>query len=182
MSQSISDLVIRNPGHNTPFSSILHTRMSRRTVMHGGLASALTLLAGCGSGSSLPESDSDSNPEDTLVLGFASLPASMTDACVVPPGYTATVLGAWGSPLNDQAAPWQRDGSNSAHDLLHTTGMHHDGMHYFALDGSSSEGLKKCARKSTRTGSASCTCASLARIGKLCKIRATTGGLRRQAP
>jgi len=133
MSQSISDVIVRNTANNTPFSAILQTRVSRRAVVRGGLASALTLFAGGSRGSA------HANP--AVALGFASLPASMTDACVVPPGYTATILGAWGSPLNDQAAPWRRDGGNSADDLLHATGMHHDGMHYFALNGSSREGL-----------------------------------------
>jgi len=135
MSQALADPVIRNTSHNPPLSALLQTDISRRSVLRGGLASVLALLAGW---RSTAQATQTSTP---LTLGFASLPASMTDACVVPPGYTATVLGAWGTPLNDQAKSWQRDGHNSADDLLHATGMHHDGMHYFALDGSSRDGL-----------------------------------------
>lgn len=65
----------------------------------------------------------------------------MTDACVVPAGYVAHVLGPWGTLPNDNAAEWDKDGNNSSTDLLHSTGMHHDGMHYFALEGSSTEGI-----------------------------------------
>jgi len=137
MSQHISDPVIRNASGNTPFSAILQRQLSRRTVMGGALASAVTLFAGAGRAAST----SGIEHASTQALGFASLPASMTDACVVPPGYRATVLGAWGTPLSEQAAPWRSDGGNSSSDLLHATGMHHDGMHYFPLDGSSREGL-----------------------------------------
>jgi len=135
MSKSISDKVVRNDAGNTPFSAILDVQLSRRTVTRGGLSAALALLTGtslsaCGG--------SDDEP---LKLGFTSLANSMTDACVVPPGYVAQVLGAWGTPLNDSAAEWDRDGKNTSRDLLNSTGMHHDGMHYFPLDGSSTEGL-----------------------------------------
>ncbi|MGE8495573.1 MULTISPECIES: PhoX family protein [Comamonas] len=139
MSKSISDKVVRNTEGNTPFSTILETHMSRRLVMRGSLGSALALFAGasisaCGGGG-------DGDDDKAVKLGFASLPNSMTDACVVPAGYVASVIGAWGTPLNDQAAPWSNEGRNTSQDLLHSTGMHHDGMHYFPLAGSSSEGL-----------------------------------------
>lgn len=139
MSKSISDKVVRNTDGNTPFSTILEANMSRRLVMRGSLGSALALFAGasisaCGGGS-------DGDDDKAVKLGFASLPNSMTDACVVPAGYVASVIGAWGTPLNDQAAPWSNEGRNTSQDLLHSTGMHHDGMHYFPLAGSSSEGL-----------------------------------------
>lgn len=135
MSKTVSDKVVRNDAGNTPFSTILDINMSRRTVTRGGLSAALALLTGtslsaCGG--------SDDEP---LKLGFSSLANSMTDACVVPPGYVAQVLGAWGTPLNDSAAEWDKDGKNTSRDLLNSTGMHHDGMHYFPLDGSSTEGL-----------------------------------------
>ena len=136
MSKSISDKVVRNTANNPTFSAILEANLSRRTVMRGSLGSALAMFAGvsmsaCGGG----------DDDNGLKLGFDSLPTSMTDACVVPAGYVASVLGAWGTPLNDQAAPWSKDGNNSSTDLLHSTGMHHDGMHFFPLNGSSSEGL-----------------------------------------
>ena len=65
----------------------------------------------------------------------------MTDGCVVPPGYIAHVLAPWGTPINDNALPWDKNGNNSSNDLLNSMGMHHDGMHFFPLEGSSTEGL-----------------------------------------
>lgn len=151
MSKTISDKVIRNHAGNAPFSAILEANLSRRTLTRGGLSAALavfsgSMLAACGGSDDNsvdpgPGPNPKPDPEPKLKLGFESLPTSMTDACVVPAGYVAHVLGAWGTPLNDKAADWKNDGSNTSEDLLNSTGMHHDGMHYFPLEGSSTEGL-----------------------------------------
>ncbi|GAA5232111.1 PhoX family phosphatase [Verticiella sediminum] len=152
MSKNITDKVVRNSSDNTPFSEVLEKSLSRRTFMRGSLGAAFATmtagsLAACGGdgGDEAPTvPDPTPTPEPTpepLKLGFDSLPNSMTDACVVPPGYTARVFAPWGTPLDDNAAPWDRNGNNTSNDLLHSTGMHHDGMRYFPLDGSSSEGL-----------------------------------------
>lgn len=160
MSKSISDKTVRNPAKNTPFSEILARSMSRRTVMRGGLAAAFATmtslgLAGCNSSD---DDDADNGqapgtpdtpdtpthpaaPTAALKLGFESLPNSMTDGCVVPSGYVAHVFAPWGTPLNDNAQPWDQNGNNSSNDLLNAMGMHHDGMHYFPIEGSSTEGL-----------------------------------------
>ena len=148
VSKSISDKVVRNSSANAPFSTILEKSLSRRAVTRGGLSAAMALMAGfglaaCGGDDdpALPPTEPVAPVAPELKLGFESLAASMTGACVVPAGYTAHVLGAWGTPLNDNAAPWDRDGNNTSNDLLNSTGMHHDGMHYFPLEGSSTEGL-----------------------------------------
>lgn len=141
MSKQITDKIVRNSSDNLPFSAILEAHLSRRTLTRSGLGAALAvfsggMLAGC----STAREGTRPAPQQPK-LGFASLPNSMTDACVVPAGYVAHVLGAWGTPLNDQAAAWKSDGSNTSQDQLNATGMHHDGMHYFPLNGSSTEGL-----------------------------------------
>ena len=147
MSKATSDTIVRNPGTSEPFSAIIEKNLSRRTLMRGGMGTALGSvtglgLAACGGGSSDGGETPTPAPEKpALKLGFESLPTSMTDGCVVPAGYTAMVLGPWGTPLNDKAAEWKNDGTNTSDDLLNSTGMHQDGMHYFALNGSSSEGL-----------------------------------------
>ncbi len=154
MSKSISEKTILNPTQSIPFSEILERSMSRRTMMRGGLAAAFATmtslgLAGCNSGD---DDDADNGqapgtpgnpvaPPAALKLGFESLPNSMTDGCVVPAGYVAHVFAAWGTPLNDNAQPWDQNGNNSSNDLLNAMGMHHDGMHFFPIGGSSTEGL-----------------------------------------
>ena len=141
MSKATSDAVVRNPSANEPFSAIIEKSLSRRLLMRGGLGAALGVATGMGLAACGGGGDDDGATGGGLKLGFESLPVSMTDACVVPAGYTATLLGPWGTPLSDKGAEWKADGTNTSDDLLHTTGMHHDGMHYFALNGSSSEGL-----------------------------------------
>jgi secreted PhoX family phosphatase len=67
----------------------------------------------------------------------------MGDNLVVPPGYMAQVIAAWGEPIGiaGQMPAFRTDGSNSAEDQAVQLGMHHDGMEYFALGGSSDHGL-----------------------------------------
>jgi len=146
VSKSISDKVVRNHSDNAPFSTILEASLSRRAVTRGSLGAAVALMAGlslsaCGGDGDPAPVDPVKPVEPELKLGFESLPNSMTHGCVVPAGYTAQVLGAWGTPLNDNAAAWDRNGNNSSNDLLNSTGMHHDGMHFFPIAGSSTEGL-----------------------------------------
>jgi secreted PhoX family phosphatase len=110
---------------------------SRRTLLHGSAATALlglisaslTQLGACATGPVRSGSGK---------LGFQSVPPSKADAVVVPPGYTASVLAAWGEPVGiaGQLPPWKRDASNTAAEQAVQMGMHHDGLAYFALDGS----------------------------------------------
>jgi len=105
----------------------------RRLLLQGGVGLSLAgLLAGCaaqgagGRGASGP------------ALGFRAVAASATDAVVVPPGYTATPLAPWGEPVGiaGNMPPFKFDASNTAAEQAVQMGMHHDGLHYFALDGS----------------------------------------------
>jgi secreted PhoX family phosphatase len=62
---------------------------------------------------------------------------------VVPPGYVAEVLYAWGDPIGDGPA-FKPDASNTITDQERQAGMHHDGIHYFPVplgSTSSSRGL-----------------------------------------
>lgn len=66
---------------------------------------------------------------------------SSDDAVVVPAGYTAVPFIPWGTPIAG-AYPIDLDGGiNSGEDHEQQIGMHHDGIHYFPIDGSSEEGL-----------------------------------------
>jgi secreted PhoX family phosphatase len=67
----------------------------------------------------------------------------MGDKLVVPPGYVATALAAWGEPIGiaGNMPAWRGDGSHSAADQAVQMGMHHDGIHFYPLQGSSTRGL-----------------------------------------
>lgn len=113
------------------------TRLGRRTVLQGAglvsLLAALHPLSGCAS-------PSGSAPAR---LGFTAIPPGQTDALVVPPGYVAQVIAAWGEPIGipGQMPAFRMDGSNSAEDQAVQLGMHHDGVAFFPLNGSNSHGL-----------------------------------------
>lgn len=149
MSRETGDTLQRNPSDNEPMDQVMDRYLSRRSVLRGSLGAAIAMMAGVGLSGCL---DKDSRPRPPqpqpqppqpapLKLSFDSIPGSRTDACVVAAGYSAYVLAPWGTPLNAQANPWQADGSNSAADQANAVGMHHDGMHFFPLNGSSEDGL-----------------------------------------
>ncbi len=107
---------------------------ARRTLLQGGLGATLAALfaplsatlAGCATpGGSGPR------------IGFKSVPVSRADSIVVPEGYVAQVIAPWGEPVGVAGAmpAWKPDASNTAADQALQMGMHHDGMHFYALDG-----------------------------------------------
>ncbi|MBK5008521.1 PhoX family phosphatase [Pseudomonas sp. S60] len=147
MSRDTGDNLDRNHSTNLPMATVMDAYLSRRTVIRGSLAAAVALiagtgLAGCLGGDRPGSAPSSGKPvQPKLSLGFQSIPGSRTDACTIAPGYTAYVLAPWGTPLNHAANPWKADGSNTSHDQANAMGMHHDGMHFFPINGSSDDGL-----------------------------------------
>jgi hypothetical protein len=104
---------------------------ARRLWVQGGLAGLASgvfgsMLPGC---ATLPAGP---------LLGFKAIPSTSTDTLVVPEGYNATALAAWGEPIGvaGNMPAWLADASNSAADQEVQMGMHHDGIEFFALDGS----------------------------------------------
>jgi secreted PhoX family phosphatase len=112
---------------------------ARRIVLRGGLgalAGALMLpLAGCGSLAGA----AGLLGGHSATLGFKPVPASGADKVLVPDGYTATPLAPWGEPVGiaGQMPAFRVDASNTAAEQAVQMGMHHDGLHYYALAGSS---------------------------------------------
>ena len=77
------------------------------------------------------------------LLGFERVAASSADEVRVPRGYTARVLWAWGDPVGHPAGSpaFKPDASNDAREQALQAGMHHDGMHFFPLEGRNDHGL-----------------------------------------
>jgi uncharacterized protein len=105
---------------------------ARRRWVQGGVAALATgvlgpLLPGCASLAA-------GGP----LLGFKAIPTASNDTLVVPEGYVATAIAAWGEPVGiaGNMPAWRGDGSHSAADQEVQMGMHHDGIHYYPLDGS----------------------------------------------
>ncbi|MGQ7246703.1 PhoX family protein [Halomonas sp. V046] len=132
MSKEIEDHRLLNPSNNEPFSRVLDRHLSRRAVMKGGLGmTAMGMLSGFGL--SAFAADDAGVAKKPLALAFDAIAGSRTDAIVVPPGYTAQVLVPWGTPLNDSAPEWSDDLAMTPEIQANSVGMHHDGMHPFAL-------------------------------------------------
>jgi len=146
MSKATFDPTRYNLSRNTPFSQVMEAELSRRALLKRGCGmAALSMFGGlglsaCGSSSDDPQILNDVTGM-AQSLNFESISGAKLDAVVVPEGYRARVLAPWGTPLNAQADSWRDDGSNSADDQLNAVGMHHDGMHFFALDDSNTDGL-----------------------------------------
>jgi uncharacterized protein len=116
---------------------------SRRIVLRGGAGLAAALLgAGLGSlggcATSSPGVVAPSLAVTRPRLGFAGVAASAADTVVVPEGYFTQVIAAWGEPVGVAGAmpAWRPDARNTAAEQALQMGMHHDGIHYFPLDGS----------------------------------------------
>ena len=125
---------ICNSSPNPTFQEVVDARLSRRGFLGGGVAAAATVSLG-GIGTlidAVPVAAKSHNRRDPL-LGFNGLPVSVEDTVVVPPGYTAKVLIAWGDPVSNGPA-FKQDASNTAVEQARQWGMHNDGLVYFPLD------------------------------------------------
>ena len=113
---------------------------ARRVVLRGGAATALVALlapmAGCAVSAGTAAA---SGPR----LGFTGIPPGAGDTLVVPEGYVARAIAAWGEPIGiaGNMPAFRFDASNSAAEQAVQMGMHHDGVAFFPLAGSSSHGL-----------------------------------------
>jgi len=131
----IDDDIISNCSDNETFQDVVDARLSRRGVLGGGLAAAVTASLG-GVGSLLTAVPASAKHEKGPLLGFQGIPVSAADEVVVPAGYTAKVLIRWGDPVSD-GPTFIPDASNSAYEQAWQWGMHNDGVVYFPIHGSS---------------------------------------------
>jgi hypothetical protein len=102
--------------------------LSRRQVLQGSLAAAITAMFG------LPGCATPAGTKPPP-LGFKPVPISSADTLVVPEGYRATALFAWGDPIGHVTGSpaFRFDASNTAAEQELQAGMHHDGIQYYPL-------------------------------------------------
>lgn len=122
-----------NTSANPTFYDIVAARASRREVMVGGLAALATGIYGAGLA---PRAALARSAAPGALLGFAPVPLSKDDTVVVPAGYKVQVLIPWGTPLRADA-PAYRPGAVTGADQAAQVGSHHDGMHFFPIEGAS---------------------------------------------
>jgi len=135
MSKDFSTMEDSNRSSNANIHEV--SNPARRRILQGSVASTfLAPLAGVVALSGCAGTPARSGP----LLGFKSVPVSTADTVVVPEGYTVQVIAPWGDPvgLSGENPAFKPDGSNSAAEQEAQLGMHHDGIHYFAQNGSQS--------------------------------------------
>jgi secreted PhoX family phosphatase len=128
------DDIVSNNSKNETFQEVVNARMSRRGFLGSGLAAAAALSLG-GVSALLKAVPASADTIGGPLVRFQGIPVSDADTVVVPPGYKAEVLIAWGDPVSDGPA-FAQDASNSAEDQARQWGMHNDGLVYFPIDGS----------------------------------------------
>ncbi|MGI4777571.1 MAG: PhoX family protein [Janthinobacterium lividum] len=105
--------------------------IERRRFLQTGAAAIVALLAqGCAAPFAIPASRQVCD-----TLGFGQVPATLHDGITLPPEYTHQVLYPWGAPtgIAGNMPAFLHDAANGAADQAVQAGMHHDGMHFFAL-------------------------------------------------
>jgi uncharacterized protein len=117
-----------NASVNTTFDQVLRQHWSCCQVVRGGLVAAGVALLSAPA-FPLPGQHTEAS---TPLFAFQGLPVSQADQVIVPPGYTAQMLYAWGEPISDGPA-FKPDASNTAADQMVQAGMSHDGIYFFPL-------------------------------------------------
>ena len=145
----IDDESVSNVSSNEHFQDIVKTRLSRRGFLTGGFAAAAAASLGGVEAllQAVPAAAKDRGEEEDTetgmegregrraMLGFEGVPISSADEVVVPKGYTADVLIAWGDPVSS-GPTFEQDASNTADEQANQWGMHNDGVVYFPIAGS----------------------------------------------
>ncbi len=130
-----NDVPLAPEGRESIVDLIERGENPRRTFLKGSAATSMSMLLAGGLGS-MPGRANAYMPSTSPMggLGFSSVPADtapVTDAVIVPPGYTATVLIAWGDPVVNGAPQYNPNLYNPSADQERQYGMHVDGMHFF---------------------------------------------------
>jgi secreted PhoX family phosphatase len=129
---AFDDNTVSNTSSNPTLDEIAARRLSRRGFLGGSAATAAVASLG-GVSALLQAVPAQARIHREPLLGFTGIPTSSADEVVVPPGYTAKVLIAWGDPVSE-GAKFEQDASNTAFEQARQWGMHNDGLVYFELD------------------------------------------------
>jgi secreted PhoX family phosphatase len=124
-----------NNSNNPTFDSIVDQRLSRRSMLGGAIAlavsgSALAVNAQAQGGN---YDGGYGHPNRRLKLNFNPVAKNLEDAVTLPPGYSYDVLYALGDPIAKQVDDFRNDGSDEAASYEYRAGDHHDGMYFFGM-------------------------------------------------
>lgn len=125
-----------NESANRTFYDVVDARVSRRRIVAGGLAAAVTGLFGA---AFLRAGPAAAQQSASSLLGFEAITTGVADTVTVPAGYRVQVLTPWGTPITGAMPAFSP--SNTGAEQAEQIGSHHDGLHFFPIDGSSTDGL-----------------------------------------
>jgi hypothetical protein len=125
-----------NTSDNPNFYQVMQAHMERRSFMVGGLTA---ITAGLFGGALTGRAALAQSAAAAPLLGFTAVPLSTEDTVVVPPGYKVQILAPWGTPITGDMPAYTT--SNTGTEQTMQVGSHHDGMHFFPINGSSADGL-----------------------------------------
>lgn len=111
--------------HESDFINFIHAGLNRRHFLQAASASTLVTFLTASPMSEILAAGTSS------LLGFNAIPASTADTVVVPAGYKAEVLIAWGDPLFIDAPSF--DQTANAEAQSRQFGDNNDGMTFFPL-------------------------------------------------
>jgi uncharacterized protein len=116
---------------------------ARRTVLRGGAAASLMAMLGGLGACATASGGGATTMAAAAAINFKGIPVDASDKLVVPEGYIASVIAAWGEPVGvpGQMPAWRGDASHSAEEQALQMGMHHDGLHYYPLNHDNNSGL-----------------------------------------
>lgn len=126
-----------NVSANPEFETVA-AQTGRRTLLKAAPLVSMAAVLGLPACTTRPVGTSAASgvsPPAGSAVTFKPIPASSDDSLVVPEGYRADVLVAWGDPIGLSAGmpAFRFDASNSADEQLLQSGTHHDGMSFFPL-------------------------------------------------
>ncbi|TNF33292.1 MAG: PhoX family phosphatase [Gammaproteobacteria bacterium] len=128
------DEIPSNPTNNRKFVDILESRISRRTVLAGGLATATVSFFG-GSSIALASGFSDDRNwrRRGNLINFTPVPVAEANGPypVISADYEFDVLIPWGDPIEPDGPAFSYP--PSATDQAKQIGIGHDGMHFFPM-------------------------------------------------
>lgn len=139
------DEQMSNLSENRHMNDVIKSRFSRRSLLQGTLTAAAMGFIGGGLAACSSSSSSGGNPTPAptpsptpaptpeQLLGFNAIPVSEADTIVVPEGYSVQTIAPWGHPIMGDFPAYHLD--NTGADQGNQIGSHHDGMHYFPIDG-----------------------------------------------
>lgn len=118
----------RNTSGNRPFDAVAAARCRRRAFLRGSVQLAVASFFAAPGLAALAQAAVARGK-----LGFAAVAVGSADVLVVPEGYEVQTVLRWGDPILGNMPGFGPD--NDSSDQAAQAGMHHDGMHFFPIDG-----------------------------------------------